>query len=129
MRYVSLLLVSLYLTFSPISQANNSVAEALQMYRNAGASEFNIQSGADLWVNTFPNGRSCTSCHGNSTSDNGKHIKTKKLIKPMALSVNSERYTSLKKINKWFKRNCKWTLERECTAQEKGDLLAWLITQ
>ncbi|MEA3244387.1 MAG: DUF1924 domain-containing protein, partial [Pseudomonadota bacterium] len=31
-----------------------------------------------------------------------------------------------KKIEKWFKRNCKWTLGRECTAQEKADFLAYI---
>ncbi len=25
--------------------------------------------------------------------------------------------------------NCKWTLDRECTAQEKGDFLTWLSQQ
>ncbi|TBR21868.1 MAG: DUF1924 domain-containing protein, partial [Candidatus Nitrosotenuis sp.] len=29
-------------------------------------------------------------------------------------------------VEKWFKRNCKETLERECTPQEKGDFLAYL---
>lgn len=47
----------------------------------------------------------------------------------MAASVNPKRYTKMKKINKWFKRNCKWTLGRECTNQEKGDILKYLSQQ
>ncbi|MFK5970948.1 MAG: DUF1924 domain-containing protein [Candidatus Marithrix sp.] len=31
-------------------------------------------------------------------------------------------------IRKWFKRNCKWTLGRECNAQEKGDILKFIQT-
>ena len=34
-----------------------------------------------------------------------------------------------KKIEKWFKRNCKEAWGRECTAQEKADFLTYLITQ
>jgi hypothetical protein len=44
----------------------------------------------------------------------------------MAPSVDAERYTDLGKMEKWFKRNCKWTWGRECTPQEKGDLLEYL---
>ena len=129
MKYLSLYLVSLCIGMAPISHASNAVEQALQNYRDAGANEFNSQAGAEMWVQSFPNNRSCTSCHGKNTSQNGKHVKTKKLIKPMALSVNSERYSSVKKINKWFKRNCKWTLGRECSPQEKGDFLTWLVEQ
>jgi hypothetical protein len=47
----------------------------------------------------------------------------------MAPSVNAERLTEAKKMDKWFLRNCKWTLGRACTAQEKGDVLMWLRDQ
>jgi len=33
------------------------------------------------------------------------------------------------KIEKWFKRNCKWTFGRECTLQEKGDLILFMQKQ
>lgn len=44
----------------------------------------------------------------------------------MAPSANPERLTDVRKIEKWFKRNCKWTLGRECSAQEKTDLLLYI---
>jgi len=47
----------------------------------------------------------------------------------MSARVNAERYTDEKKIEKWFKRNCKDTWGRECTAQEKGDFLTFLLAQ
>jgi len=47
----------------------------------------------------------------------------------MAVSVNPERYRNEKKIRKWLLRNCKWTFARECSAQEKSDILTWLIQQ
>jgi hypothetical protein len=47
----------------------------------------------------------------------------------MAPSVNSERLTDPKFIEKWFRRNCIQTLGRECTPQEKGDVLTYLRAQ
>jgi len=90
---------------------------------------FTAQQGRDLWHNKTAEGRSCTSCHGDSLKRIGRHEKTAKLIEPMAPSVNSERLTSRKKINKWLLRNCKWTYRRECTAAEKGPILLWLSQQ
>jgi hypothetical protein len=72
--------------------------------------------------------RSCASCHTSDPRNPGKHVTTGKAIKPMAPSVNARRFTDTKKIEKWFKRNCRWTLGRECNAQEKADLLSYLQT-
>jgi len=85
-------------------------------------------NGQQLW-NSVVNKRSCTSCHGDTPADIGKHIKTGKIIQPMALSVNGERFQDGKKVEKWFLRNCKWTFGRECNVQEKADILSWLSNQ
>jgi hypothetical protein len=68
------------------------------------------------------------SCHTDNPAAEGKHAETGKLIKPMAPAANPERFTDLKKAQKWFRRNCNDVLDRECTAQEKGDVLAYLLT-
>jgi hypothetical protein len=47
----------------------------------------------------------------------------------MAVSVSPLRYTNTAKVEKWFKRNCNEVLGRECTAQEKGDWLAYMTSQ
>ncbi|MBT5634001.1 MAG: DUF1924 domain-containing protein, partial [Gammaproteobacteria bacterium] len=36
------------------------------------------------------------------------------------------RFNSMKKVEKWFKRNCKWTFSRPCSPQEKGDILTFI---
>ncbi len=72
---------------------------------------------------------SCSSCHGTDFSKAGKHHKTSKVIEPMSMRANAERYTEEKKIEKWFKRNCKDTWGRECTAQEKADFLTFMLAQ
>ena len=50
------------------------------------------------------------------------------MIQPLAPGVNPQRFTDVAQVEKWFKRNCGDVLKRECTAQEKGDILAWLVT-
>ena len=71
---------------------------------------------------------SCASCHTENPAALGKHAKTGKVIDPLAPSANAERFTSPKKVDKWFKRNCNDVLDRVCTPQEKGDVLAYLLT-
>ncbi|NEX20168.1 DUF1924 domain-containing protein [Thiorhodococcus mannitoliphagus] len=86
------------------------------------------------WVKEYPQAdgspaRSCATCHGTDLKQSGKHAKTGKVIEPMAPSVNPQRLSDEKKIAKWLLRNCKWTLGRECSAEEKADFLAYIKTQ
>ena len=90
--------------------------------------QFTAEAGYEVWFRDV-DGRSCTSCHSDSVFAEGRHERTGKVIEPMAPSLNPERLTQRKKINKWLLRNCKWTFGRECTAQEKGDILVWLSAQ
>jgi len=83
----------------------------------------------EFTVNNQSNKRSCSSCHTDNLQNIGKHIRTGKTIKAMAPSVNPLSLSKAKKIKKWLKRNCKWTLGKECTAQEKADLLAFIMLQ
>jgi len=114
------------------AQAETStVKNLLAVYSTQGVTTADAQQGRALWQKTFTGkadfpSRSCASCHTKDLTQTGKHIKTNKPIKPMAPSVNPQRLTSVKKINKWFKRNCKWTMGRECTAQEKSDILVYI---
>lgn len=70
---------------------------------------------------------SCVSCHTNNPKGVGK-TRAGKEIKPIAPSAHAERFTDLKKVEKWFKRNCKDVLARSCTNQEKGDFIAYLLS-
>ncbi|MES9884719.1 MAG: DUF1924 domain-containing protein [Sedimenticola sp.] len=115
----------------PLVAQADAVTQLESGYLAAGATVFSAARGEALWNKNFTDKKSgktrnCGTCHGESLSQEGKHVRTKKLIKPMAPSVNPQRLTKVKKIEKWFKRNCKWTIGRECTIQEKGDVLAFL---
>ncbi|MFH2135490.1 MAG: DUF1924 domain-containing protein [Pseudomonadota bacterium] len=70
---------------------------------------------------------SCTSCHGKDMHAQGKHVKTGKPIAPLTPVVNAERFTEAKQVAKWFKRNCKEVLGRECSAEEKADFIQFAI--
>jgi hypothetical protein len=71
---------------------------------------------------------SCASCHENPPNHDTKHVVTGKVIKPLSPNSNPERFTDQAKVEKWFKRNCNDVLTRECTAQEKADVISWLMT-
>ncbi len=112
----------------PVEVQAELIDERLAHYRAEGAGEFVVSHGKALWY-ADNEGRSCTQCHGESPNMAGKHIKTGKRIEPMALSVSPERFSNADKIEKWFLRNCKWTMVRECTPHEKGNILVWLKAQ
>lgn len=71
--------------------------------------------------------RSCTSCHTQDPSASGK-TPVGKVIEPINPAVNKSRFTDPKKVEKWFTRNCKWVFERECTDNEKGDYIAYMLS-
>jgi len=91
----------------------------------AGAS---AARGQQLFGTTHGGDWSCSSCHGKDPTAVGEHVVTGKRIEPLAPSANPQRFTRPAKVEKWFKRNCNDVLKRPCTAQEKGDVLAFLMT-
>jgi hypothetical protein len=117
--------------FSANALATPATDALFAQFKQAGGNNFSAATGKQNWSKEVvsPDGdkRSCTSCHDADLTKSGRHNKTHKVIDPMAPSVNAERFTDQKKIEKWFKRNCEWVYGRECTAQEKGDFLKFLL--
>ena len=132
MKILFTMTLSLLLT-TTTALAGEAVSTRLQDYQSRGAGPFNAESGGRLWEKTFPQAdgsvRSCTTCHSSNLKQAGKHARTGKAIQPMSPAVNAGRLTDGKKIEKWFRRNCKWTWGRECTPQEKGDLMRFILQQ
>jgi len=131
-----LTLTTITTTASLVSNTANAatVDDILAQYQQQGAGKPKMENGEKLWTTTFnnaqaPQQRSCASCHTQNLHNTGKHARTKKPIDPMAPSTNKERLTDARKIEKWFKRNCKWTLGRECNVQEKADILSYILSQ
>ena len=120
--------------FVPIALQAGALEKRLNAYQSGGAGPFSAKQGSVAWRKAvlhenIGQARSCADCHGEVLSQSGRHVKTGKVIEPMARSVNPQRLEDEKKIEKWFKRNCKWTWGRECTTQEKGDFLRYLQQQ
>ncbi|MDX8402297.1 MAG: DUF1924 domain-containing protein [Mariprofundaceae bacterium] len=114
--------------------AGEALPEVLAQLRADGAGDFDAARGKALWERKFPAPadaegpamRSCQTCHGMEPTRAGEHVRTGKRIEPIAPSVNPERFSDAKKIRKWLRRNCKWVLGRQCSPQEKGDVLVYL---
>ena len=75
-----------------------------------------------------PETPSCITCHTKNLKARGQ-TRAGKVIEPMALSVNPARLTDSAKVAKWLRRNCRTVLGRECTAAEKADVVAFLMSQ
>lgn len=71
---------------------------------------------------------SCASCHTDNPRNAGKHERTSKEILPLAPAINKARFTDAATVEKWFKRNCQDVLERECSVQEKGDFMTYVLS-
>ena len=72
---------------------------------------------------------SCVSCHGSDLSQKAQNIFTGKDIDPLAPSVNKARLSDAKEVKKWLKRNFKDVFLREGTAEQKGDVLYYIMSK
>ena len=115
--------------FSTTAVAADTTATAQwQRWTNAAKTASDAARGRDFFRNQHGGEWSCASCHGANPTMQGRHAGTGKPIAALAPAFNPERFTDSAKADKWFRRNCKDVLERECTAQEKADVLAWLLS-
>ncbi len=99
---------------------------------DAGFAGFDAARGKAFYLADQTGGKpdtpSCNACHTKNPKAAGQ-TRAGKAIDPMAVSVTPDRYTDMAKTEKWFARNCNGVLGRECTPQEKGDFIAFMISQ
>jgi hypothetical protein len=111
------------------------LAEYLALAKQADPNfaSFDANRGGALFRTRHPGGDAatpaCTSCHGEDPRSPGENVKTGKAIEPMAVSANPKRFTNKADVEKWFRRNCKQVLGRECTPAEKGDFVTFMMSQ
>jgi hypothetical protein len=71
----------------------------------------------------------CRACHGIVESNNYDPIpKIKRQLLPISPLANADRFTNEWQVERWFGKNCRLLLQRECTSLEKGDFLFWLMS-
>ncbi len=111
------------------AQAADTTAQALLgQYSTAAAATAVPARGQAFFTRTHGREWSCSSCHGALPVQAGKHASTGKALAPLAPALDAARFTDAAKTEKWFRRNCNDVLGRECSAGEKADVLAWLLT-
>jgi len=121
----ALLIAPAALAVTPADIARGYAEEAKQSI--PPFSGFSAARGKAFFESKHGSEWSCASCHTANPVDPGRHARTGKTIAPLAPAGDAERFTSLGKAEKWFRRNCNDVLDRACTAQEKGDILAYLM--
>lgn len=115
---------------APASADMSALLDGLK--KEAGVQSFSAEEGKKLYNSKRTHTqkkeeRSCTTCHTSNPAASGK-TPVGKVIEPISQAANKERFTDSKKVEKWFKRNCEWVLERECTPKEKGDFITYMTT-
>ena len=111
-----------------VQAADTSAAQQLDRWSAQAAAPAQAERGRVFFTSRHGGEWSCSSCHGNPPTSPGKHASTGKAIDPMAPAANAKAFTDTAKVDKWFRRNCNDVLKRECSAGEKADVLAYLMS-
>lgn len=131
-KHIMLTTAALLWLASGAASAADTPASLMARYASeAGVpvASLSVQRGAALY-RTEHRGRdgqtvSCAGCHTSNPVQPGR-TRVGKRIEPLAPAANPQRFTDSAKVEKWFRRNCQDVLQRECSAQEKGDFIVWL---
>lgn len=105
-----------------------SAAQQLQHWSSQAGMPGDAGRGRDLFTRRQGSEWSCASCHGNPPTARGRHAGTGKTLDPLAPAFNARAFTDTARTDKWFRRNCNDVLKRECSAGEKADVLAYLLS-
>jgi hypothetical protein len=125
---LTVLLISLLTMPMALQAADTSAAQQLERFGTLAGTLGQAERGRVFFSSRQGGEWSCTSCHGTPPTGAGKHASTGKSIEPLAPAANPRRFTDTAKVDKWFRRNCNDVLRRECSAGEKADVIAYLIS-
>jgi Domain of unknown function (DUF1924) len=120
--------VGLALAASVAQAADTTPAQQLERFSAQAGGPGQAERGRSFFTSTHGGDWSCSTCHGKPPTSPGKHASTGKPIDAMAPAVNPKVFTDSARVEKWFRRNCKDVVQRECSAAEKADVLAYLIS-
>lgn len=127
-KSMSLLLACAAFLGAQALAADTSPAQQLIQWSAAAGKPGSAAQG-QAFFNSKQGGQwSCASCHGTPPTADGKHASTGKAIKPLAPAFNPQVFNDSARVDKWFRRNCKDVLSRECSAVEKADVMAYLLS-
>lgn len=127
---VPLVVLGLMTTAVQVSAAQTDTTPAAQAERFAAQAgrPGDATRGQRLFTQKAGGEWSCASCHGAPPTATGEHPDTGKRIAPLAPAFNPRSFTREAKVDKQFSRNCRDVFARECSAAEKADLTAYLLS-
>jgi hypothetical protein len=125
-RPIVLAVVAGVLPLAPVGAA--TPGELARAYVAQSGASPQPASGQQFFTSVHGGEWSCASCHGAVPIQAGRHAITGKPIGALAPAINPDRFNDADKVEKWFRRNCKDVVGRECTAAEKADVIAWLMS-
>lgn len=120
-------LLSMVLLGPAWALASEAAAQLDKLSQQAGRPA-QIEAGRVFFRSQHGGEWSCASCHGVTPTQNGRHASTGRVLPPLAPAFNAKSLTDAAKMDKWLRRNCRDVVGRECSAGEKADVLAWLIS-
>ena len=122
------LLGSLLMTCGIAHAQVTNARELLAAYTKQAGGSASAERGEAFFTRKF--GRdfdSCAACHGALPLKAGKDLVSEKAIAALAPAVSPQRFTDKAKVEYRFMQNCKDVVGRDCSAQEKADVLSWLV--
>lgn len=127
------LLAGLVLALGAVAAAQaETPSQILDSYVKRAGAPASPERGQRLFTQRFTGKsslfESCTDCHGTTPTKRGKDGVSEKAIEPLAPAANPKRLTDPNKVDNYLRINCKDVVGRDCSAQEKADVLAWLIS-
>ena len=127
-RLRAVLLAGLALAGAGAQAGDTTAPQQLQRFGAEAGAPGRADAGRDFFTRRRGGEWSCASCHGTPPVAAGKHASTGKPIDALAPAFNPKAFTDSARVDKWFRRNCKDVVQRECSAAEKADMLAYLLT-
>ena len=133
MRILLLTALLLNLSFaSVVDDYLNSLKQEV-LKENPNFTSFDASRGEKIFTSNHIGKKgkeiSCTTCHTTNLSNSGENTFTGKIIEPLSPKANPKRFTDIKEIEKWMKRNFNDVYNREGTALEKGDVTTYIINK
>ena len=129
------ILLGLLFNFSFASVVENYLSDLQTQIKkeNPNFNGFDMKRGEEIFTSKHIGKKgkeiSCISCHTNDFTKNGENIFTGKVIEPLSPKVNPKRFSDVKNIEKWLKRNFNDVYNRIGTTQEKGDVVFYIINK
>lgn len=125
---IALIGASIFTVTAAVNAADTTPATQLEYWVQQAKTPANAEQGKVFFHSGQKQDLSCATCHSANPLEPGKHSSTGKALQPLAPATNPKSLTDTAKIDKWFRRNCNEVVGRECSAQEKANVIAYLMT-